>query len=751
MSKSPAALPNLLTHTVHPKVNVDSVSSEEARQILTPFFPSGVVTKMRVEERRRELAKLFQDPVRMRSLLDELPEPQRQILAICKRYGGAITGTLLLAEVTARGLIEPEREERLSFYEQQKNDPIIRLHRRMLLISWQGESLGERYYSYYGRRHYPDAALHPALLDTVEPAPPLPWPTPPTATPASMQLRSTAEVAFDLWTVAQALHDSGSWKTNKGGSLPKAMQNRVRKALAPPGDNPLTPPDVESLVYELLRGLDAVDIDDGQGRLDPAAVQRHLDRPGVQQSWRLVQAWMQIVLWQDGIGVVPGRDSFEESVRIQPRMLADAKELIVWALQRVAHGQNDWLDLAAFLDDFWEPVGDNIDFYWYNFSWQPTLKARRKNLANEVQTRKRHYWLEQEGVWVANAILGTLAHLGLVERGDVDRRPCFRLTPLGQAVFAAPTPTPLPETSPQFLTVQPNHEIVAYLNNADAAAIWPLARMARRDSTTSGLVQTFTLTRDSVYQALESGLMLEEMQRFLREHSTSGLPANVAVSLAEWSRKREALTLRSGVALLVAPAEPAVLLAKSALAGKKPAVVVDHHRAPAVCWRVEEEGRVHLQKNADAVALARLSQFADADADGWRITAASVRRAREHGLRAEQILAWIEQHAGQATPPLLETMIRNWTDGGGVFLGELLLLQVPQEQACTVLREQRRFQSFFLAQLPPHWFIVRPEKRAELERLLEEMGFATTVAWKPASPKKVEPEKPPRSRRKRRR
>lgn len=353
-------------------------------------------------------------------------------------------------------------------------------------------------------------------------------------------------------------------------------------------------------------------------------------------------------------------------------------------------------------------------------------------------------------MWCANAIMGTLAHLGLVERGDAATRPCFRLTPLGQAVFAAPDAAPPPETSPRFLTIQPNHEIVAYLNVADAAAVWPLARLARRVSTSSGLVQTFALTRDSVYQALESGLTLRDIQQFLRDHSTTGLPDNVAASLAEWGRKRESLTLRTGVSLLLAPDEPAEILAKSAPPGKKPEVVVNHQHAPALCWRVEENGRIHVDKSAHAVALARLRQFADNDGKTWRITAASVRRARDHGVRAEQIFNWFDQHAGAPTPPLLATMIRNWTEGGGVFLGELLLLQAPQEQACAVLREHRRFRPFFLAHVPPNWFIVRPEKREELERLLEEMGFATNVSWKLPSAKKGEPEKPVKRKKRRR-
>ena len=273
--------------------------------------------------------------------------------------------------------------------------------------------------------------------------------------------------------------------------------------------------------------------------------------------------------------------------------------------------------------------------------------------------------------------------------------------------------------------------------------------MAHRVSTTSGLVQTFALTRDSVYQALESGLTLEEMQTFLREHSTTGLPENVAVSLAEWGRKREALTLRSGVTLLVAPSEPAVVLAKPALAEKKPEVVVNSRHAPTVCWRVEEDGSVKVDKKADAVALARLSQFADGDGGAWRITAESARRARARDTRRAGSRLDRATRRAEA-PPLLETMIRNCTDGGGVFLGELLLLQAPHEQACAVLRKHQRFQPYFLAHLSPNWFIVRPEKRGELDRLLHEMGFATTMAWKPVAPKKAEPEKKTKRKKRRR-
>ena len=83
-----------------------------------------------------------------------------------------------------------------------------------------------------------------------------------------------------------------------------------------------------------------------------------------------------------------------------------------------------------------------------------------------------------------NALLGfTLAFLGIVVRAGTGQkeRPRFRLTDVGRIVFAAPEEVEVKYTpDPKFLVVQPNHEVLAYLDVADAAAVWPLAQMARR-------------------------------------------------------------------------------------------------------------------------------------------------------------------------------------------------------------------------------------------------------------------------------
>jgi hypothetical protein len=93
------------------------------------------------------------------------------------------------------------------------------------------------------------------------------------------------------------------------------------------------------------------------------------------------------------------------------------------------------------------------------------------------------------------------------------------------------------------LTLQPSYEILLYLDAADGSAVTTLGRIALRESAT-GIVQSFKLTRGSVYAALEAGMTPAEIESFLATRSRNGVPANVSQSLAEWSRKRDALVIR---------------------------------------------------------------------------------------------------------------------------------------------------------------------------------------------------------------
>ena len=157
----------------------------------------------------------------------------------------------------------------------------------------------------------------------------------------------------------------------------------------------------------------------------------------------------------------------------------------------------------------------------------------------------------------------TLVALGLVERGRLGRAGAgphvFRLTDIGRAVFGAPEVAP-PAAGPapggaRFLVVQPNFDLLAYVDQADAASAVLLGRIAESATASSGPVQTFRLTQASVYQAQEGGLGHDQIVAFLEQHAQGTLPANVLRSLADWSQKRESLVIRTGTTLLGFPSE----------------------------------------------------------------------------------------------------------------------------------------------------------------------------------------------------
>jgi len=76
-----------------------------------------------------------------------------------------------------------------------------------------------------------------------------------------------------------------------------------------------------------------------------------------------------------------------------------------------------------------------------------------------------------------------------------------------------------------------------------------------------------------------------------------------------------------------------------------------------------------------------------------------------------------------------------------------VMLQVNQPQAFAMIQESARFRPLLLGAIPPSWFIVRPDKRPELERLLTELGFALGASWKPVAPERgAAAERPTRGR-----
>jgi hypothetical protein len=242
---------------------------------------------------------------------------------------------------------------------------------------------------------------------------------------------------------------------------------------------------------------------------------------------------------------------------------------------------------------------------------------------------------------------------------------------------------------------------------------------------------------------------------FLSSRSRNGLPENVSVSLAEWSRKREALVVRCSVALVAGLPEGqmevsgrpvgerfVVVSSRAASKAVKHQGIIVEPEPPVRDWSVDEKGIVSFGERLSLVGKARLRRFADFSGGRWRITRQTVRAARDLGISADQILGWLEAHAGHATPGVLATAIRNWASGRGrAFLGDVVLLQVPDSNAFDALRASQRLRPLLKGTLAPGCLVVAAEMRTEAVRLLEELGFSLDAHCRlaPAAPSEPVP------------
>lgn len=743
-------LPHILSRSREVRIDLDHYLADKLKSAAR-FWVGKEAAKFNKQKSISTLTRVFNGKNAAKKVALQLTDKQKRVLEIFARFGPVVSGPLLFVELHQRGLVERPDDSSRSYYEKRRNDVVNGLREKLVLVS-----SGYDYYGYSYDRRYPELALHPAIAEAIEPAPPLSWePSKPVSNVQGLPARNSAEPALDLWRVAEALREMGKWNTVKGDALSKGSRNKLRRMTSLPSadDAPLALPDPESFYYELLREMGFLSVTMEPRRVLIALLEQHFAEPAVTQAWHWLRAWLDIRLWQDGIGVVPDRDNDYEPVRIEPGSLRKTKELLIWAFCCLAHTDCDWFDLEVFLKDFWHATHEaESGFYWEEYTWNPDfVMARSKRDFAAGPDRSVAFWLDGAGVWAANVVMVTFVMFGLVQRGQSGGKkkcPCFRLTDLGRRVFGMPeTEAEDRHDAAPFLTVQPNHEVLAYMDAADARRICTLARFARHDKVNTGPVQTFSLSRESVYQALENGMSVAEIQAFLVEHGRTDLPANVAHALMEWSGKRESLVLRNGVTLglLVEAAEAAELPTSGELLGDHCVVmkkrsekmamkdfagwaILDHHAGLPKAWSVDELGRLQ-DSGEDTVSCMRLACLADQTADGWLISAKSITRARKQGFMTDQMLVWLSTHLLHATPALLETAIRNWTGRASAFAGKVHLLQLTRGSDCDAILGSDVFRPLLAGHIPPCWFIVQDDKAGEVKRLLLRLGFRIDASF----------------------
>lgn len=703
-----------------------------------------------------QLQKAFQDKTIAQSIVAGLSANELAVLQAYLRYGrGHVSGVVMRMDLLARGLLEV-REQRIHrnyTVRQWAKVPTQNLVDRALLFGLANASrFGGHGYSGYGdatEGPLTTYAINPIVAQCLPPAGPPSWSIAPEENAVSVgKPRGSAEFAFELARVHAGLAGRKSWTLNRSGELSKPAERALAKAVPLGEDHDFPLPDRHVFYFEILRHLNVVKREGDQAFAKPSVAQDLFRRPAAHQARLWVWGWLRAECWSDGYGVT--KPEMTNPVFGDESSLAARRQILAWALACVAHQGEQWFDLETFVERLYADGGSavKVSYSYVEMAsiWDPRFVDAQTFDKLEGEESARARWLRTQGSWFANAVMVTLATLGFIERGRVDApriRHCFRLTPLGLAIFGAPEHLwSSPQTRP-FLVVQPNFDVVAYLDQTDAQGIGSLALLLENAKPTLGAVQSFRITQQSYYQALELGFTHDQAVTLLQQVSQHSLPDNVLRTLEDWASRRESLVVHTNTTL-VGFASAVERDAHVAKFGGKPCgdhwVILEASQGQAIdgfagaltierygsrkTLEVNEQGVLSPLKPLDTLQIGRLHHFAERNDSRWQITSVSMKSAVQQGIQPAIVFRWLGEMLARPIPPLLECALEAWTGKPQeAALDSAMVLGVAENDLFNILAQSDVVRPMLLGTLGSGWFLVRPECAKDLARLLGAYGF----------------------------
>jgi hypothetical protein len=160
------------------------------------------------------------------------------------------------------------------------------------------------------------------------------------------------------------------------------------------------------------------------------------------------------------------------------------------------------------------------------------------------------------------------------------------------------------------------------------------------------------------------------------------------------------------------------------LAGKAPGGLP----AETAALQIHREGRLSLPAyfpRAARYQIARYAAWEERDKQGWhyRLTPASLERAREQGLRAGALIHLLRKHAAAPPQPSLVQALERWeANGTQARLEPLLVLRVASPEILAELRKSRAGR-FLGEPLGSAAVIIAPAARERVLAALAELGY----------------------------
>ena len=164
-------------------------------------------------------------------------------------------------------------------------------------------------------------------------------------------------------------------------------------------------------------------------------------------------------------------------------------------------------------------------------------------------------------------------------------------------------------------------------------------------------------------------------------------------------------------------------------AGELPARTTRPEDARKASITVSDDGAIGFAHAVPSLYVyGHLHPFADQNADGWRITPASVRRARDAGLDAVGIITSLDTLALGGVPPELQAGIKAWSKHFGDATAQTLtLVQFRDQDALNELRGDPilgRYLKPFKPEARLGLAVVKPEISRRCRRCWQSAGWS---------------------------
>jgi hypothetical protein len=328
----------------------------------------------------------------------------------------------------------------------------------------------------------------------------------------------------------------------KSGDIGKRDQRRIAASLGWADDESL--PRVQ-LLYDMLKALKLVYVrDNTAGAEDNQAVTLFWNTSPVGQVREIVRAYPELDSPLDYDTKPLSAFAYYGELNTHPHSILRRKILEVLMHLPI----ESWVPyplfyafVSATTPGYLMLPLDTLQVLSYNLRWYGEYR--------KAELQELLYTIEQK---IVLSVLDELQMLGLIDMG---KGPQQNLPPdvlrVSGLLGAHLTQQPWPEPKEQGQVIlQPDAQLLA-MGPVPMRVLANLERVAVRERHDQGVI-TYRVTREGIYQALQRGETLAEIQGYLEDATGQPLPQNIARSLAEWAEQHERIVVRRNVQIIQA-------------------------------------------------------------------------------------------------------------------------------------------------------------------------------------------------------